>query len=517
MPIDRLARAAAAIRRTTMATAPKDWAMVVASVAFVLLVLGPLAGAIAAVLAPGILVFAGGIRTATRAASPGPSARDSATGLPMRQSAVDTLEQDLAGAAQSGRLPACLVVSIDEAHEFATRAGHVAYEAMLRKSGERILGALRECDLLVRLEGPRFGVALAPSRRTDLETLIQVAARIQNAVCEPLSIDAASIYVTASVGFCLARRAPAPGGIALFSAAETAADEADRCGPSAIKSYTVEFEQALSRKAELRDDIEQALENGQIVAHFQPQLSTDTGEVSGFEALARWEHPTRGTIPPAEFLPALHAAGLSARLAETVLHAALSALKSWEGAGFRVPTVAVNFSRNELEDPGLPERLQWELDRFDLAPSRLTVEILESVVTDTDADLVVRNVAALARLGCHIDLDDFGTGHASIASMRRFSVDRIKIDRSFVTRVDCDQKQRQMISAILSMAERLDIKTLAEGVETIGEHAILSQLGCTHVQGYAIARPMPLADTMVWLERHRGKLLATPRLTRRIG
>jgi len=146
------------------------------------------------------------------------------------------------------------------------------------------------------------------------------------------------------------------------------------------------------------------------------------------------------------------------------------------------------------------------LDRFDLEPKRLSVEILETVVAETENDVVVANIAALARMGCGIDLDDFGTGHASITALRRFAVRRIKIDRSFITRLDSDRDQQKMVSAILSMAERLGLATLAEGVETPGEHEMLAQLGCSHIQGFGIARPMPLDETMDWIPRHRGHL-----------
>ena len=266
----------------------------------------------------------------------------------------------------------------------------------------------------------------------------------------------------------------------------------------------------------LRKQVETALDGDLSVAHFQPQLSTDTGIVSGFEALARWKHPERGLLAPAEFLSAIMSTGLSTRLGEVMLYQTLNALRAWDRAGYHVPSVAVNFCKEELRNPKLVEKLRWELDRFDLAPSRLTIEILETVIAETDNDMVVRNIAALAEIGCGIDLDDFGTGHASITSIRRFAVNRIKIDRSFITRVDADPAQQRMVTAILSMAERLGLQTLAEGVETVAEHAMLAQLGCSHVQGYVIARPMPFQDTIGWLEQHRMKLKATAKLGRRI-
>ena len=255
-----------------------------------------------------------------------------------------------------------------------------------------------------------------------------------------------------------------------------------------------------------------AFDENQIRAHFQPQISTDTGEITGFEALARWYHPVRGMIAPAEFLPAIEEAGLSERLGEVMLYQSLSALAVWDKTGAKVPAVSVNFSKAELRGPGLAQKLKWELDRFELAPERLTIEILESVAGETENEVVVANIAAISKLGCGVDLDDFGTGTGSILSLRRFAIRRIKIDRSFVTKVDEDRDQQRVVAAILSMAEQLGLQTLAEGVETPGEHAMLSQLGCGHVQGFGIARPMPVEDTLDWIARHRARLTTTPRI-----
>ncbi|MGB8621741.1 MAG: EAL domain-containing protein, partial [Paracoccaceae bacterium] len=267
----------------------------------------------------------------------------------------------------------------------------------------------------------------------------------------------------------------------------------------------------------LADQIGDALEKGHIRPLFQPQISTDTGAVTGVEALARWRQPGRSPIPPAEFLPVIEKAGLAERLSEEILFGALSALRGWDQAGVIVPAVGVNFSGEELRNPKLVDRIGWELDRFGLEPARLTVEILETVVSSAGDDMVTRNIAALSGMGCGIDLDDFGTGHASIASIRRFAVARLKIDRSFVTRVDRDRAQQDMVAAILTMAERLGLETVAEGVETAGEHAVLAQLGCDHVQGFGIARPMTFEDGIAWMGKHDAKLGKTPTLGRRAG
>lgn len=443
--------------------------------------------------------------------------RDHVTGLPLRDTAVSTLDLGLAQSRGLGRSTGCLVISLDEADILLERHGHAAWTQILRRTADRLRGALRDEDQVMRLDGARFAITLGPVRRADLESLIQIAARLQQAVEMPLSVDAVTIYITASVGFCLATRAPRPGGEAMLFAAETALEEARHQGYGSIRAYSAEIQRASIARLALAEDVAAALEAGQITAHFQPQISTDTGEVSGFEALARWVHPQRGLLPPAEFITLLQDAGLSARLTEVMLHQSLAALRNWDRAGAHVPAVAVNFSKEDLRDPRLADRVQWELDRFELAPSRLTVEVLESVVADTGNEVIVRNIAALSRLGCGIDLDDFGTGHASIANIKRFDVHRLKIDRSFVAHVDTDPAQQRMVGAILSMAERLELDTLAEGVETTGQHTLLAQLGCGHVQGYGIGHPMPYDETLAWLARHRAKLGEPPRIGRRLG
>jgi len=463
---------------------------------------------------PMIFAMAGAFRFGELATA---VADDGLSGLMIRPQAIVLLDGYMRDIVASERQTACLVVQFDEAALLLDRHGRAAQTEVLERSAERLCGTLRQGDTVVRLEGGGFAVVLSPVRRLDLETIIQLAARLQAALAPPISVNAARLYVTCSIGFCLSVRAPAPTGRAMLDAAQVAADEALRNGPGAIRAFAPDMARTRADRDAQRDDLEQALDEGQVRAHFQPQISTDTGEITGFEALARWHHPERGLIAPSAFLPLIEEAGLSERLCEVMVFNALQALSRWDKAGMQVPTVAVNFSKAELRNPRLAEKLRWELDRFDLAPSRLTVEILETVVAETDNDVVVSNIAALAQMGCGIDLDDFGTGHASFTSIRRFALRRIKIDRSFVTRVDEDREQQKIVSAILSMAEQIGLRTLAEGVETPGEHAMLAQLGCGDVQGFAIARPMPVEDTTDWIARHRARQTAAPRIGHRTG
>ncbi len=466
------------------------------------------------------LVFPAAFAIAGLFSGTGPAwsaAKDRDTELRLRTAAERTLSDILATEKTTGKTTAALALTLDDFSTLERQYGARAAGRLMKQSAERLAGALRENDIIVRLDGPRFAVALGAVRRADLETLIQLSARLQAAIAEPFSLDATRVYLTASVGFCLPGRAKTRSGAILLHSAIQALDQAIANGPGSIRAFSPDTLRQATTRAALQGEVVQALENGQIQPWFQPQVSTDTGEITGFEALARWHHPERGIVLPGDFLPAMEEMRLQKRLCEVMLSKSLAALRHWQKAGCNIPRVAVNFSSEELSDPKLCDWIKWELDRYDLSADRLSVEILEDVIAASDDDVIVRNILALAALGCEIDLDDFGTGHASIANIRRFAVNRIKIDRSFITRVDRDREQQNMVSAILTMAERLEIDTLAEGVETIGEHAILAQLGCGHVQGFSVARPMPFEKTESWIRQHRAKLPSAPKVGRKAG
>ena len=437
-------------------------------------------------------------------------ARDTVDDITLKDKLVDVLDAALDD--DGNRTSVCFAIEIDEFKAIEERFGRKAGEDILVQTAERIADSLRDYDVIARVDPATFAIASAPMRQCDLEVAIQMASRLQAAVEVPVQQDSTTIYIQSSVGFCLSTRAPAHKGSAVLDAALAAMVEARRNGPSAIRAFTPEMHARIEARHSMIEDVASALEAGDIQPWFQPQISTETGRVTGFEVLARWKHATRGLVSPAEFLPAVEQAGMMERLGEAMLAHALTALQTWEQAGITIPTIGVNFSPEELRNPRLVDKIKWTLERFEMSPERLTVEVLESVVATSEDDVITRNITALSNMGCNIDLDDFGTGHASIASIRRFSVNRIKIDRSFVMKIDEDQEQQKMLAAILMMAERLDLDTLAEGVETLGEHAVLSQLGCGHVQGYGLARPMPFEDTITWIDRHDQKLTGAPSL-----
>jgi diguanylate cyclase len=430
----------------------------------------------------------------------------------MSDQVIARLDASLAEVKANGGATGCLVIQFDDAALLCDRLGRARQSEVLSACVARLRGALRPGDMLFPLEDGTLAVALGPSPRLDLEIMVRIAARLQLVAQQPVTLATGPVQVTCSLGFCHAQQLAERTGRALLDAAQIAGDEAASCRPGAIRGFTIDLARARSDRDTLRSSFAAAVDRGEVRAWFQPQVSTDSGEVTGVEALVRWHHPERGCLAPGAFLPALEGSELMELLGQTMLTQSLALLAELDRKGLKVPTVAVNFSTQELRDPQLPERLGWTLDRFGLDPSRLTVEVLESVVAGDGEDIIASNIGRIAAMGCSVDLDDFGTGHASITAIRRFALNRLKIDRSFIRDVDQNRDQQNLVTAILSLAERLGLQTLAEGVETPGEHALLAQLGCGHVQGYVIARPMPVEDLATWLVAHRDARAQTLRI-----
>lgn len=503
-----------AARLARMVTAPLLLALVPAATLLAYRAWGETGLVVTALALPlSLAILQGGVALTGPRGGP----RDRVTGLVLRDGFEAVLDATRADCTRTGLQSACFVLDYDDFADFAARHGQSVADDAMARGADRILGALRPDDAVARIGDGRFAVCLTPVRSVDLELGIQLAGRLQTALEDALPVGGVTLYLSCSVGFCLSARAPGGDGRGWFDATLAALAEAQGNGPSGIRAFTPDIAQRRAARSDLRSDAAAALDRGQIRAWYQPQVSTDTGRVSGFEALARWTHPVQGVVPPDRFLPALAEAGLMERLTEVMLFQALGALRDWDAAGMPVPRVSVNLSQADLNNPRLTDRLIWDIDRFGLTPDRLGIEVLETVLADGPGDTVARNLTRLGEAGFHIDLDDYGTGHASIATIRRFPVRRIKIDRSFVTRADRDPEQQRLVSALLTMAERLELETLAEGVETVGEHALLAQMGCQHVQGYGIARPMPPDQTLPWLQAHDHKLARMTRIGRQTG
>jgi len=442
---------------------------------------------------------------------------DGRTGLPMRESFLVELDAILDETVSSGTTTACMVVEIDDFPDYAARWGAEASDRILARSADRLQTSLRRGDLVAAIGEGRFAVALNRFPVAKPDIILSLISRLQGALCEPIAVAGAAAHPSVSVGFVTPAQADHGDAQCLLDAALTAMVEARRHAPGGVRGYSDKIKARSRLRHDLAEQVEDALARNAIRPWFQPQVSADTGAITGFEALARWHHPEAGVLVPPDFLPAISDAGCMGRLGETMLTRSLQALTAWDKTGLRVPSVSVNFSAEELRDPTLADRVKWEVDRHNLRPNRLTVEILETVAAQSEDDIILRNIDELGAHGFNLDLDDFGTGQSSIANIRRFHVQRIKIDRSFVTRLDRDSTQRAVVAGILALAERLNVTTVAEGVETKDEHSVLAQLGCDHLQGYMIARPMPFEDTASWIATYRAALGSPPRIGRRAG
>lgn len=424
---------------------------------------------------------------------------DETTGLMMRDALIDWADRAMQEAAERDLQVAVIVATIDDLDKIEERFGRSMRDTVLRDAMARLNRLLREGDAMARI-GDGFAIGIGNLRPPETENLILLASRLQSVFEEPFSEGPTRTYCTVSLGLAAEAHVTAASGANIVAAAQRAGELAHVSTAGAVRVYSEGLSSETPIDRDMAGQLVNALESGEIFAWFQPQVRTEDGRVIGFEALARWDHPDRGLIPPTSFLPDVEKAGLSQRLAEVILKQALMAFNTWQAAGFDVPRVSVNFSSDELRNPKLPDYVRWELDRHGVAPECLVIEVLESVASESCEDAVSRTLLALSRIGCRIDLDDFGTGFTSFVNIRRFEVERIKIDRSLVCNLDTDTNQYRMLSALLAFAHSLGIEVLAEGVETEGEIAALRDLKCRDVQGYFVARPMPLGETLLWLD-----------------
>lgn len=449
---------------------------------------------LAAIVFPGTFALGGAL---TRSTLKDRWPTDPVTDLPLRQRLTTLL--DAGFETPDVKEKTCLVVEIDDFAQIEDHYGLDAQDKIEAQLGEALRSMLRATDLICSLGRGQFGIAIDRSTRADLEVVLQIASRLQAVIANPIDLDQTRLHLTACIGFALPQRAPEATGESLLQAAESALQNAQAAGSGSIRAFSNGMAPRAAPSEHSEAELSDALESGQMTPWFQPQICVQTGQLTGMEALVRWHHPKLGWIAPGAFLPALTQAGLLERLSEVMLFECLTSICEWDRQGLEVPTVSINLSSAELSNPKLFEKIRWDLDRFDVSPERLTLEILESVITQNEDDVITRNINALARMGCNIDLDDFGTGHASISHIRRFTLNRIKIDRSFITHIDTDPNQQNMVSAIMTMSDQLQVGVIAEGVETHGEYAKLGELGCTHVQGYAIAKPMPMDAASMWI------------------
>ncbi len=421
---------------------------------------------------------------------------DPLTGLPNRTYLDAYLLRIAAGAKRSGLQTAVLRLDLERFATLRDNLGPRDTDEIVRISARRIQQALRSVDLAAHLGQDDFVVVAGELEEAN--DAAAIAQRILNALSKPYSIRGGARRIECRIGVTLLSD-DIPDPARVLSNAAIALTEAQNCGPGSVRYFRESMREEVERRETLFSDLLEGLDAGQLMPFFQPQIDLKTGAFAGFEALVRWQHPERGLLSPAAFLEFADETGLTERIGEVVLNASLGAIAAWDAAGLHVPKVGVNFALGQLRDPRLIEKIKWEVERCDVDPSRIAIEVLETVLIKSDQDMVVRNLRGLASAGFHIELDDFGTGHASISNLRRFMVNRIKIDRGFINGIESSEELRTLTASMVAMAGALGIETLAEGVETEEAQAVVRSLGFGQLQGFLIAKPMSLADTFTWL------------------
>ena len=426
---------------------------------------------------------------------------DPLTGLPNATYLKAHLDQLAAGAERTTRHTAILRLDLDRFRTLRETLGPRAAEEILRITGKRLRKALRGGDFAAYLGQDDF--ILVAGGLEDAQAAGVIAQRLQTALAQPFSLQGGARRMGCSIGVTmLSDDLPEPE--RALANAEIALTEAREAGSCNIRYFSEGLRAEAERRAKMFAEMLAGLDRGEFVPFFQPQVDLAAGTFSGFEALVRWRHPRQGLLAPGAFLDFAEAGDLTERLGEAVLSQSLAALTAWDAAGLSVPKVGVNFAMAQLRDPRLIEKIKWEVERHDVEPSRVAIEVLETVLIKNDEDLMVRNLRGLASAGFQVELDDFGTGHASIQNLRRLMVHRIKIDRSFVQGIETSEEQRTLTSSMIAMARALGIRTLAEGVETTQAAETLRGLGCDHGQGFVIARPMSREETFDWLQGFAG-------------
>ncbi|HEX8105253.1 MAG TPA: bifunctional diguanylate cyclase/phosphodiesterase, partial [Solirubrobacteraceae bacterium] len=430
---------------------------------------------------------------------------DRLTDLPNRVLFRDRAERAIAAARRGGRTVAVLIMDLDSFKEVNDTLGHHHGDLLLREIGPRLAARLRASDTVARMGGDEFAILLPDVRGAD--EACEVARAVLEQLGRPLTIGGVTLDVRASIGVAcfpdhgddvdvLLQRAD----VAMYNA------KSARAGAAVYDlnqdPYSVE---RLVLAAQLRE----AIERREIVLHYQPQVDLATGRCSGVEALARWEHPERGNLPPDTFIPLAEQTGQIRALTMCVIQQAVAQCARWQAGGLDLD-VAVNVSARDLLDLDLPATVDDLLRSHGLPADRLVLEITESMLV-ADPHRAERVLRQLSRLGVRIAVDDFGTGYSSLTYLKRMPIDEIKVDRSFVLNMATNADDAAIVASTVGLGQNLGLRTVAEGVENAAAFAVLQGMGCDRAQGYHLSRPVPAPELEAWAARAAGgELLADP-------
>ena len=461
------------------------------------------------VLSAARLVAEMGARVAERLAL-----TDELTGLPNRRALHELLHKT----EESGwphEQVAVMHVDLDKFKQVNDTLGHAAGDAALKHATTAMSSHIRQEDFLARVGGDEFVLVFFGA--IPEQTLADRADRLIADVSSPFVYQSKECNIGGSVGIAMGWKSD---GIPLegyMNNADLALYTAKNAGRGVHRFFTPDLRSQYEATEEMLAHIREGLAGDQFEPYFQPQVDGRSGKLVGLEALARWHHPTRGMLTPFHFLDVAAEGNLLDQLDVYLMDKTFCAMRDWLDAGLPIPQISINLNSSRLREVDLVETLGFAVDRFELDPAMIGIEILESAMIDNNSRQMIENIRLLAEAGFKVELDDFGTGHASISNLRNFKVDRIKIDQSFVKDVHLYSELAKITSAMIGLAHSLRIDALAEGVETPEERLVLNALGCDHIQGFGVSRPMPGSEIPKWIQKTQKTRKLPPRRRRNGG
>jgi diguanylate cyclase (GGDEF)-like protein/PAS domain S-box-containing protein len=416
---------------------------------------------------------------------------DALTGLPNRTLLKDRLSQAVLHAQRYDRWVTVVFIDLDNFKIVNDSLGHNAGDELLRTVSSRMVGCVRATDTVVRLGGDEFVILLLDQSKTA-DVVSATLQKIRMAIAEPVRLDGHDFRVTSSIGIA---SYPNDGkdADALLANADVAMYRAKEIGRDNFQFYTPELNTKIHEKFLLQEELRNAVARSEFVLYYQPQVDMRTGRVFAVEALIRWRHPVRGMIPPLKFIPLAEETGMIVPIGDWVLKEACRQNKAWQDAGLPRMNVCVNVSARQFKERDLIAHVVGALKDSGLEARYLELELTESLIMQ-DVELTVATMKKLQSLGVRLSIDDFGIGHSSLNALKTFPVARLKIDKSFIDNLATDENDRAVASAVITLGQKLNLRVIAEGVETDEQIAFLRENNCDEMQGYHFSKPIPPQD-----------------------
>jgi diguanylate cyclase len=424
---------------------------------------------------------------------------DHLTGLANVPALVEELRQVQHKADAAGKSAALLLLDLDDYQRVNRALGYDAGDEMLRDTARRLSNMTTQGELIARISSDEFAILLPPAHaRADTAIAAEaLARRLLTAIQQPYTFNRQPVHLSASVGIALypdtqhaAESDGAPRESQLLRWADHALARAKAAGGNTLAFYVPDDSPADAERLKLESDLYDGVRNGEFSLHFQPITSSHTRGVVGVEALIRWQHPVHGLVPPSMFIPLAESVGLINYLGNWVLKAACMQLIRWDAQGIRLQYVAVNVSPQQFRDPRFKENVREAIALTGIDPHRVVFEITESLLMH-DPQHATALLEELTALGIRFAVDDFGTGYSSLAYLQRFPLAKLKIDRSFVENLLTSRNDQAIVSAVVGLAQTLDLELVAEGVETEEQRHLLTEMGCDHIQGWVVCKALP--------------------------